>query len=418
MKRAVLVICDGHRADLVRPELSPVLCGLADGGRRFANHSSIFPSVTRSVSASIATGCRPARHGLHGNTMALDFGDGPVVHDVGKPEFRDAMRHATGRTLHVPTMVERVSAHGAGVVYSNVSPGAAYFQDPEGFGHVYHRAGSYAPGLRPLNGSDHLDASPDAAGDAMMTDRFCNEALRQGGPSLAVLWLGDPDRTMHKSGLGSPEHRQALIDTDANLAKVADAVSTLRARGDEVLLMIGSDHGQETIGEVVHLDQLLVDAGLKADPDSTDVAVAAQGFGCLIYLRDPGISDRIVGFLREQQWLGAIHAGPGLAEIGLPNGQLAIAISTAEDDVPNQHGVRGIRPLIAPAGAAADKRGLGSHGGLGRYEQAPFLIADGGGAAAGTTTDDPTSVIDIAPTILRHLGLPFDEMDGRPLRFD
>src|SRR5271163_5363015 len=152
MKRAVIVICDSLRADLISPRDAPFLSEFGQRSAGFANHRSVFPSTTRTSAASIATGCLPARHGLLGNTMALDEGDGLVCLSVGKPDFRDRMRRATGRTLRVPTLAERLRWHGeVSIVCSNVSPGAAYFQDPDGHGFVYHSAGSFAPGLEEID---------------------------------------------------------------------------------------------------------------------------------------------------------------------------------------------------------------------------------------------------------------------------
>ena len=142
--------------------------------------------------------------------MVIDEGRGLVCLSVGKPDFRERWRRATGRTLHRPTLAERLAGHGGVIVMSNVSPGAAYFQDPDGFGHVYHRAGSFAPGLRPVADADHLDIELGAEGDAVMTERFCTEVLRERRPALGVLWLSEPDHTGHHAPLGSPAHRAAI----------------------------------------------------------------------------------------------------------------------------------------------------------------------------------------------------------------
>src|SRR5712691_6405306 len=150
--RVVIVICDSLRRDLIGPADTPFLAELSERAAWFAAHRSVFPSTTRASAASIATGCRPARHGLLGNTMALDEGDGLVCHSAGHPDFRDRMRRATGRTLRVPTLAERLRWHGeTSISCANVSPGAAYFQDPDGHGWVYHPAGSFAPGLKPID---------------------------------------------------------------------------------------------------------------------------------------------------------------------------------------------------------------------------------------------------------------------------
>ena len=157
--------------------MTPNLCKIGGEGRTYLNHQSVFPSTTRTTAASIATGCYPAKHGLEGNAVALDEGRGLVALSVGHADFRDRMLRATGKTLKVPTISERLVKRDPAIIFSNVSPGAAYFQDPDGFGYVYHRSGSFGPGLRPINDSDHLNVSHDANGDNIMTDRFCNEIL-------------------------------------------------------------------------------------------------------------------------------------------------------------------------------------------------------------------------------------------------
>ncbi len=417
-RRVVLVICDGHRRDFVRPELCPAIVDLGRFGRRFGNHRGVFPSVTRASSASIATGCHPARHGLHGNTMGLPDGDGVVVHDVGPPQFRDAMRQALGRTLKAPTLAERLRDAGGSIVFSNVSPGAAYFQDPDGHGHVYHRAGSFAPGLVPISGAGRLDIAKDASGDRAMAARFCQEVLRERRPPLAVLWLSDPDATMHASELGGPVHLRAIASADACVAQVRATVDALRASGEDILLIVGSDHGQETVTGAIEVDRLLVEAGLKDSLDSREVAVASQGTSGLIYVAPRAAQRRaaIEAFVRAQDWADGVFAGEGLAAIGMaPEGHLHLAFSMAKTEAPNAHGCPGGSLIVAKAGAA-EKLGLGQHGGTGRFEQAPFLTVEGAGFAPGTVCDDPTCIVDIAPTVLTHLGLPTDDMDGRALQ--
>src|SRR3954470_24658955 len=112
IKRAVIVICDSLRADLIGPDDTPFLVELGERGAWFAAHRSVFPSTTRASAATIATGCLPARHGLLGNTMALDEGEGLICRSAEHPDFPDRMRRATGRTLRVPTLAERLRWHG------------------------------------------------------------------------------------------------------------------------------------------------------------------------------------------------------------------------------------------------------------------------------------------------------------------
>lgn len=415
MKRAVLVICDGLRADLLSPERTPNLSRLASVARSFTSHRSVFPSTTRTTSASIATGCHPARHGLQGNAVALDEGRGLVALSVGAPDFRDRLRRATGATLQVPTLAERLAGHGGCIVFSNVSPGAAYFQDPDGHGHVYHRDGSFGPGLTPINGADHLTVSHDATGDTVMTERFCNEVVRVRRPALAVLWQCEPDHSQHGYALGSPQHLAAVASADANAARVAATVEELNADGEDILLIVASDHGHETVDRIIDLDRMLIDAGLKAAEGSPDVVVASQGTSALVYLAD-NARHRLDNLLVFLEGVGSVYAGDGLADLGQrTDGALAIAVDGRKTDAPNAFGIKGLSDAFFNQFSTETRSGNGQHGGLGRYEQNPFMIITGGGFAPGSITDTPTSAVDIAPTILGHLGLPADGMDGRRL---
>ena len=418
--RVVIVICDSLRRDLIGEADTPFLVELGERAARFANHRSVFPSTTRASAASIATGCRPARHGLLGNTMALDEGDGLVCRSAGHPDFPDRMRRATGRTLHVPTLAERLRRHGeVSVSCANVSPGAAYFQDPDGHGYVYHAAGSYGPGRQPVDDPASASLKKGIGGDRAMTERFCAEILEERAPSLAIMWLSEPDYTGHHSPLGSPEHRAAIAGADECVRQVWQTVRRLDPSGDEILFITGSDHGMETVAHAVDLDALLIAAGLKKAHGSHDIVVAPNGTAATLYFAEPeGERPRqVASFLAKENWVGEVFAGDGLAQVGLPTStNMQVALTLAADGRTNDHGVAGHCPIVQDPADNESKIGFGQHGGLGRNEQSPFLIIEGGGFARGLRTL-PTSLVDIAPTTLRHLRLDHDDMDGSALPF-
>jgi arylsulfatase A-like enzyme len=419
-RRTVIVICDSLRRDLITTADAPFLTELAARATAFTAHRSVFPSTTRASSASIATGCLPARHGLLGNTMALDEGDGLVCRTAGAADFRDRMRRATGRTLRVPTLAERLRWHGeSAIVCSNVSPGAAYFQDPDGHGWVYHQAGSFGPGLRPIDDPASAALKKGIAGDQAMTDRFCAEIVEERAPALAVMWLSEPDYTGHHSPLGSPEHREAIAAADACVRQVFDTVRRLDPGGDDILFITGSDHGMETVSDAVDLTGVLIAAGLKDGPDSRDVVVAPQGTSATIFFA-AAARDRVAStaaFLARENWAGAVFAGDRLAEVGLPTDTaLQVAVTLAADDRINPHGVRGFGAIVSDPADPESKIGFGQHGGLGVNEQRPFLTVAGGGFVPGERRQ-PTSLVDIAPTVLRHLRMDHDDMDGQALPF-
>ena len=415
--RAVLVVVDGLRGDLVSEEFTPNLHRLAAGARWYPGHRSVFPSATRVNSASLATGCFPASHGLHGNVIALDEGEGLVAVPAGAPTFRERLRRATGRTLHRPTLSERLREHGGVANYLNSSAGAAHMQDPDGHGLLLHRDGSFRRGLAPVEGPEHLDVTYDAAGDRETTRRFCAALDAPSGPALHTLWLCEPDHSQHVMELGSGEHRALVKTADANIARVVEAVGRMRERGEEVLLVVCSDHGHETTDEVIPVETLMIEAGLKADAGSNGVICASSGMGALVYL-SPGAAsrrDEIAEWLERQPWCGAVFTGPALAEVGQrESGGLAVAFAMAGRDAPNRFGIRGIAHVAGCRFSVNDAPGRGQHGGLGRYETNPVLVVDDGSERA-RRIEARTNAVDIAPTILDFLGVPCDGADGRPV---
>ncbi|HEX9558912.1 MAG TPA: alkaline phosphatase family protein [Reyranella sp.] len=414
--RVVFVCCDGLGRDWVRPDTTPVLHELARASLWCAEHNAVFPSVTRVSAASVSTGCFPARHGLHGNRMGLIEDGRIVVRDVGQPDFRAHMRRATGGTLLVPALAERIADAGGCIAFSNVSPGAAYFLDPEHFGHVYHRAGSYAPGGKCIAGADALEVSHDAAGDWTMTQRFCREVLCDRRPAAALLWLCDPDHTLHGVPLGSPAHADALRGAERCVAEVLRTVERLRAEGDEILLLVGSDHGQETIGDCVDLEDWLASRGLEGALAAGDVAVAGQGTAALLYATERGRAGLIAVLdeMRQEPWAADVVIGESLAGRGFAaRGGVVAAVNMARQPEANPYGVPGRRWVAAEAGKPAPI-GSGQHGGWGPDETRPFLMANDAGRSSGTVRH-PTSLTDIAPTIARFLGLSLEGFDGSPL---
>lgn len=419
-RRVVALVLDGLRRDFVRADLTPSLVALKARGTWCDSHRSVFPSVTRVVSSCFATGCLPARHGLAGNAVALLNGDDLELYDAGKPEFLGHKRRLTGEVLRQPTLAERLAEAGGVIVFNNVSPGAAYLHDPLGHGHVYHRAGSYGPRRAPIEDADALEVGGDLAGDRVTIERFVAEVVNGCRPALALAWLGHPDTTQHEHPLGSPEHLAGLRAADAHAGLVIAAVDAARAAGEDVLLVVGSDHGHQTVTGIVDIAGELVAAGLKAAPDSADIVVAPNGTAALVYVdaRHAGRTEEIGAFLEAQPWAGRVIRPDEFAAHGIPpGGALAFAISMAADDEgANAFGVPGLSLAAKPLEGKEDRLGCGQHGGLGRFEQSPFLILEGAGFAAGRIVTEVTSAVDIAPTILTHLGQPADALDGRPLQ--
>jgi hypothetical protein len=82
-------------------------------------------------------------------------------------------------------------------------------------------------------------------------------------------------------------------------------------------------------------------------------------------------------------------------------------------DGEDPHGVRGSRWTVAEPGKTK-VAGHGEHGGWGADETSPFLAVEHERVAPAVLMH-ATSLVDIAPTRLDFLGVPFETMDGTSL---
>jgi hypothetical protein len=250
-----------------------------------------------------------------------------------------------------------------------------------------------------------------------MTDRFCAEIVEERAPAVALIWLSEPDYTGHHSPLGSPQHRAAIAAADRCVRQVFETVRRLDPSGEDILFLTGSDHGMETVSEAIDINAVLIAAGIKAGPDSRDVVVAPQGTAATIFFAEDarGRVAAAAELLARENWAGQVLAGGDLAKAGLPTDTaLQVAVAMATDGRVNPHGVAGFGAIVFNPDDPEGKIGFGQHGGLGSNEQHPFLIAEGGGFAARVETRQ-SCLTDIAPTVLRHLRMDHDDMDGKAL---
>ena len=186
----------------------------------------------------------------------------------------------------------------------------------------------------------------------------------------------------------------------------------------EIFQIVCSDHGMETIRRIVDIGEELVAAGLKESADSCDVVVAPQGFSALIHFSTQA-QERVVDvaqWLFDQDFTGDILAGERLAASGLPvDESLKLAVLMRYDSGANDFGVEGFCDATANPVSIGTIQGCGQHGGWSPHEKRAFLFLQSPETAPGEQ-DRPVCLLDIAPTVLRHLRLPCDDMDGKPLQ--
>jgi arylsulfatase A-like enzyme len=424
--RVLIAAFDGLQPSQVRPELTPTIHRLASEGVTFARHHAVFPTVTRVNAASMVTGRHPGGHGLLGNTLVVPEWAPDRAIPALAPEL-DAVARATGRVLLAPTLGEMLAPHGLtfGTVVGGTS-GNAYVQHPLAVrvgGAVLHAeftlpADHYAPMVERC-GAWPPKRSPEIGRIRQAADVLLGYLLPEVAPDVALVWFPEPDTSQHAAGVGSPPAVEALTAADAELGRI---LAELGRRGVEPDVLVVSDHGYSTVARRIPIEALVREAGFPPGDARGGVTVAANGGATLFYVRDsdPGVLETLVAWLVTQPWTGALVAGRAEgAALGLLPGDLLglagpraadVVLSFRWDSAGTANGFPG------SADSAEGAPGLGTHGSGSPHELRCVLIASGPSFRPGLVSELPSGNIDIAPTVLRLLGVTTDApLDGRPL---
>jgi len=444
MSRLTLVfVVDGLRPDAITADDTPTLHRLRADGVSFAASHATFPTVTRVNAATLATGAHPATHGILGNTMVV-----PAVNPrraFSNDDWRNLVKvdEATGGGLvPVATLAERLAARGGRLAaVSSGSTGSALLLNPRAargvgvlvngyFGSDPRTPGplvAFPPdvnaailarfGAAPPKGgrTERFDAAVDWT-EAVLRDYVLPE-LR---PDVVINWITEPDHTQHAVGAGSPEARAAIRNADRHIDLVLDQVGAL-GLGGELDVLVASDHGFSVNTGTVDVTRELIEAGLKAGPDSDDVVVASSGQAMGLHVKDRALErvQKLVAFLQSRAWIGVIFTAGARAEGTFPLELIHAAHAGWGPDIlftfpwtsaPNAFGVPG-----TDVGDAASKV-TSDHGSLSPWTVRNTLLAWGRAFKRGVVSRVPAGNVDVTPTILALHGLDTDGVDGRVLR--
>ncbi len=420
MNTLLLVVFDGLRPDMIRPDITPNLVRFAARGTRFSRARSVFPSETRVCTASVVTGCLPRRHGLVANRLAHP-GDRRRSVDTSQMNALKALQDDLGAPLlETPTLARLLAAAGQSFsVFSSGSTGQAFVLNPDAaeLGQItlsVHGADFCSPaGARLLA---RLDPPPTApAARAVWIAEAWRTQILPNPPAMSVLWLCEPDTSAHYDGLGSPRQLDVLRDADAAFGSLLDDWQSGPQR-DRLTIAVASDHGHATISAL-----RAIAPDLAAGPAAG--ALLMGGSSCGLVPPDPTperIAD-IADWLTRQDWAGSVFAADG---IEMPSGELPRGVLLADHvrAAPVLFTLRGsdaISPRGLPGMTLYDGGlpvGGGTHGGLLASEMSTVLMFAGPAIRAGAVSEMPAGLCDIAPTALALLGLPGGAaMDGRVL---
>ena len=430
-RHVVLIIWDGMRPDLVTERNTPALWKLSQEGVVFRNSHCVYFSATNVNGVAIATGMYPAHNGLLANHEFRPGIDSRKPVDMENPKVVSKGDELTnGKYIAAPTIAELVQQSGGRSVIAAAKTVGLLHDRPRGdFPNqsVTLSAGVAWPNESTTEIVKAFGPFPASHGDrdVWTTNVLTQLFWKDTPPPFSVLWLGQPDLTQHETAPGAPAALRAIKQSDDNLARVLSALKkrTMREFTD---IFITSDHGFSTIEREVELPNILRDAGfdvateLKSDLRPGEIMIVGGGGSVLFYVgqNQSALLQRLIEFLQHSDFAGLIFT-KAPAEGTFPLSQARIDTADAPDavlafrwnDRPNQYGVPGL--INGDWQRAAGK---GTHATLSRFDMHNTLIAAGPHLRRGQVDDLPAGNIDVAPTILKILGIqPPRPMDGRVL---
>jgi predicted AlkP superfamily pyrophosphatase or phosphodiesterase len=438
-EHVVLVVWDGMRPDFVAPQYCPNLYALATNGVFFRHHHPAYISSTEVNGAALATGSNPGRNGILANTeYDPEFNYLSSYATEGNEAVRRGDFMTGGHYIMTPTAAEILQAADITTVIAGSKP-VAQFHDRSRVRKTAAQKQSVtlyegktiprdlAESLKKVNDDKSFPTNitqPNTAQDNWTTRALTKALWKSGVPRYTLLWLSDPDKSQHETGVGSPTSVEGIESSDKNLGEV---IKALKEKGvwEQTDLMLVSDHGFSTIHRTPNVSAILKRAGFTAstkleDPEPGDVMVVGLGGSALLYVvdRSEPVIRRLVEFLQTTDFAGTIFCRLPVegtfsfesAGYSSTNNPPDIIFSLRWSAETNSYGAPG---LMTTVGGTVGK---GSHASLSRFDMNNTLVAHGPDFKRGMVNQTPSGNVDVAPTILWLLGLNAPAtMDGRVL---
>jgi arylsulfatase A-like enzyme len=432
-RHVVVVVWDGMRPDFLSETNTPILWKLSKRGVTFLNHRSVFPSATIVNGTALATGVYPGRSGIIANHVYRPEIDSKNSVDVEIPAVvRKGDQLSGGKYVASPTLAEMVQGGGGRTVIASAKTIGLLLDrqlDPARAKNcVTLFAGQTIPAeaLDPIIGAlgPFPPATAAAERDNWTTSALVDFLWRDDLPAFSLLWLSEPDDTEHRTAPGAPAALVALKTSDHNLGRVLAALDHHNARESTDIFVV-SDHGFSTIEHMIELPKVLNSAGFNAvtrfidEPKAGEIMIVGNGGSVLFYVmqQDTAVTHRLVDFLQQSDFAGVIFTKEKMegtfaleqAKIDHPSAP-DVVMAFRWNDSKNQFGVAGMID-----GDWQRAAGKGTHATLSRLDMHNTLIA-AGPDFRGEISNTPSGNLDLAPTILKILGIKSaSTMDGRVL---
>lgn len=379
-----------------------------DLAARCLNVSSIYPSVTYACHTSIVTGKYPKNHGITSNTLLQQ-------NRVNSPDWYWQRKYVKSDTIY-DVALRNKNTVGAFLWPVTAKSNIQYLL-PEIFPNrkwdnqiltslrngkplflldLFKRYRHMLNGIKQPNLDDFVTES------VIYT-------LKKHSPDMMLVHFTDLDTARHDYGVYSKEAYAAINRLGNRFKKIMDTLKDVKLFDETVVVILG-DHFQLDYKSRVKLNHLLADGGyLTINNDKIvnwNVVAKSNAGSAYIYSKD-GFSDNF----ELEKYLLSLQVDPENGIERILTGEEA-ALEGAD---PNCEFM-----LEASAGyvftdmlGGGDKGKKADHGyhPTNKSDYATFYAMAGAGVVPGVV--DAMSLVDIAPTWARLLGLELEDVDGR-----
>ncbi|MEO5895272.1 MAG: alkaline phosphatase family protein [Vicinamibacterales bacterium] len=291
-QHVILISIDGLRPDYYLPlptrqAKMPALDALRARGSWADGVIGQFPSLTYPSHTSLATGARPAKHGVVENTRFDPAGGG------GTWFFEN-------ETIRIPALWDAATAAGlttAGISWPVTVGAKIDYLLPET--NQAPRDSTWLDLMRKQSTRGLVDAvvaklggfEPNANRDYLQRDRFSVAGaaviLEKYRPNLTMIHLVEADTAQHEFGPNSPESLAALGRVDQAVASILQSVDAAGLTAQTAVIITG-DHGFYRVHSAFQPNVVLREAGLlQTDANGRITSWQAMAHRSAIRLKEP-----------------------------------------------------------------------------------------------------------------------------------
>ena len=411
-KHVVMITIDGLRLEMITDKEmpSPALKELAAAGTLAERVVSVAPAMTYPNHTALVTGARPIHHGI--------FYNAPF-----EGNRKTGIANWYADSIKCPTIWGKAKEHGL-ITCSLFWPVSTHGKD------IDYNVPEYWPIDKNVSLWELLRKSSTPAGildeiERETIGRFSDKTYCAGHrngdvrtafmavylldkyrPNLTTIHLWSTDHSQHQTGTESVDTKKSLAAVDYAIGEIVDGLERAGML-DSTVLVITGDHGFTDVNRSIAPNVWLVEAGLlTGEPDKWKARFYGAGSTAFLYLRDKNdrktldkVRAKLNSLPEEKHRLFRIVEKAELKEFGCsPDVEFAL------------EPIVGVGVTSVATGEDIIIKKAGKHGYLLPRETTSAIIW-GRGIASGKIVRE-MNITDIAPVIMKVLGIDFTAPDG------